>query len=385
MRSINQSRSLRLIFLVTEDWYFVSHRLELAVACLNSGYDVWVITNCTNHLDSLLAAGCSVLPFKMNRRGVSPLGLIREIFTLARMYQRLKPHVVHHVSIRPSLVGSVAAKLTGVKHVVSEITGMGFLYTSGRLAFVRTAVTILLGYLLRSCQVIVQNSDDKEFFIKLGLPIEKLHLIKGSGVNNQKFRPCSRRDGTLVVMFAGRMLWDKGVREFVEAAAILTKSGHHVRFVLVGAPDRFNPTSIPETQLKAWDGKHGVEWWGFQEDMQTVWRSAHIACLPSYREGMPKSLLEASACGIPIVTTDVQGCRDVVQHGVQGLLVPEKNAEALARALDDLIRNSNDRRRMGEQARLRALSEFSQLIIIPQVMAIYRGFVGIDLKPQVST
>ena len=200
----------------------------------------------------------------------------------------------------------------------------------------------------------------------------RLRLIRGAGVNIQTFYPKVPPFGPVVIVLVARMLWDKGVGEFVEAAHYLTKEGVNARFVLVGDPDPANPASIPEATLRNWQGQHGVEWWGRREDMPAVLQGAHIACLPSYREGLPKSLLEAAACGLPIVTTDAPGCREVVRDGVNGLLVPVRDSAALATALGKLIGDPALRRRMGEQSRLLAESEFGQEAIIAQTLAVYR-------------
>jgi len=219
---------------------------------------------------------------------------------------------------------------------------------------------------------IVQNPEDWALLERSGVPAASLRLIRGAGVDVQVFCPVTPPSEPVCIVLASRMLWDKGLGEFVEAARRLTEAGVNARFVLVGEPDPANPASVPESTLRSWHGQHGVEWWGRREDMPSVLQAAHIACLPSYREGLPKSLLEAAACGLPIVTTDAPGCREVVRDGVNGLLVPVRDAEALAAALRKLIDDAELRRSMGEQSRVRAETEFGLETAIAQTLAVYR-------------
>jgi glycosyltransferase involved in cell wall biosynthesis len=218
---------------------------------------------------------------------------------------------------------------------------------------------------------IVQNPEDLALLERSGVALSHLRLIPGAGVDVHVFCPVPPPPEPVRIVLASRMLWDKGVGEFVDAARSLSGAGVNARFILVGDPDPANPSSVPESTLRAWHGEHGVEWWGRREDMTAVLQAAHIACLPSYREGLPKSLLEAAACGLPIVTTDAPGCREVVTDGVTGLLVPVRDADALAAALKKLIDNADLRRCMGEGLRLRAENEFSQDKIIAQTLSVY--------------
>lgn len=366
----------KLLILVTEDWYFVSHRLSLAISAQKQGYDVVVAAREGMMAEIIRNNGIRFIPFSMSRRAGSPL---TEIIKLCILYLRERPDIVHHVALKPVMLGSIARWLVRIPAQVNAIAGLGWLFTSsyGIVRFARPLIRRVLGILLDrpNSLTIVQNPDDFAVLNCSGIHTSRLRLISGAGVDTTVFTPTPAPDGPVTVMLVSRMLWDKGVAEFVEAAKILVESGSYARFILVGDPDPSNPASIPETMLQEWEVTHGVEWWGRREDMVNVWQFAHIACLPSYREGMPKSLLEASACGLPIVTTDVPGCRDVVEHNVQGLLVPAHDVSALAAAIALLIEQPYERSRMGENSRARAVEEFSQEIIVAQTMSVYEEVV----------
>lgn len=359
----------RLVFLVTEDWYFVSHRLALARAAKEAGFEVTVITRCNAECAAIEAAGLRVVPFEMARRGLNPLGLLREVLGVARLYRKLKPDIVHHVALRPVVVGGLAVRLAGVRSVVSAIAGLGFAFTGGRGGWLQQAMRALLRLALARGVVIVQNPDDAAAVQGLGVAPERIRLIPGAGVE-ERFAPRPEPEGRPVVMLASRLLWDKGVGEFVDAARRLKG---RARFVLVGAPDPGNPASVAEGDLHAWVQDGIVEWWGRRDDMAASLNEAHIVCLPSYREGLPKVLLEAMACGRACITTDAPGCRDCVRDGDNGLLVPVKDAAALVAAIEQLLDDQNLRRRMGERGRERAVAEFSQDGVIAATLAVYRG------------
>lgn len=364
----------RLVFLVSEDWYFVSHRLPLAVAAREAGYAVTVITRCNVKCEAIRAAGIEVVPFAMARQGLNPLGLLREVWQLARLYRRFAPDIVHHVALRPVVVGGLAARLAGVRGVVSAIAGMGYVFTEGRKRWLAAVLRALLRPSLKQGWVIVQNPDDARAVAKLMAGTGRIRLIPGAGVDVVRFSPQPEPEGMPVVMLASRLLWDKGIGEFVEAARRLHG---HARFVLVGAPDPGNPASVPDATLRGWVNEGLVEWWGAREDMPAILNGAHVVCLPSYyREGLPKVLLEAMACGRPLITTDAPGCRDCVRDGENGLLVPVKDVPALAEAIERLLADAALRRRMGARGRERAVREFSQERVIEETLAVYREILA---------
>jgi glycosyltransferase involved in cell wall biosynthesis len=361
----------KLLFVVTEDWYFVSHRLPLAIAAKQGGFDVVVATHCGKHCQAILDAGVRVISFKMNRRGLNPLELMHEAYILAEIYRVEKPDVVHHVALRPVVVGGLAARMAGVSRVVSAVTGMGFLFTDGgRSPWIRRVVQRILPGLLARGLTVVQNADDECHLSTFGLPRDRMRLIPGAGVDIARFAPSARPAGIPVVMMASRLLWDKGVGEFIEAARLLR--GRGARFVLVGAIDDYNPASIANTDLERWVHEGVVEWWGHSDDMAATLAQAELVCLPSYREGLPKGLIEAMACGKACVTTDVPGCREAVRNEDNGLLVPARDAAALAVAIGRLLDASDQRHRMGARGRQRAVEEFSQERVIEATMAVYR-------------
>lgn len=361
----------KLLFVVTEDWYFVSHRLALAVAARRDGFDVAVATRFSSHRQAIEDAGLRAIPFGMNRRGLNPLALLREAMELAGICRREHPDVVHLVALRPVVVGGLAARMAGIRRVVSAVTGMGFLFTDGgRLPWIRSAVQRVLPWLLSRGLTIVQNEDDARQLAAFGLCSDRLRLIPGAGVDTKRFTPVVTSEDVPVVMMASRLLRDKGITEFVEAARTLR--GRDARFVLVGAIDADNPASISDAELKRWMAEGVVEWWGQSEDMAATLARANIVCLPSYREGLPKVLLEAMACGKVCVATDVPGCREAVHHEDNGLLVPVKDAAALESAISRLLDHPDERRRMGARGRARAVEEFSQERVIETTLAVYR-------------
>lgn len=372
--------SLKLLFFVTEDWYFCSHRLILAREARRKGFDVLVVTRVTNHGKQIEDEGFKLIPISMVRSGKNPLKELATLWELISIYKSERPDIVHHVAMKPVLYGSFVARITGVPHAVNALAGMGYIFISNHwtAAILRKFVSIAFRMLLNrpSSRVILQNPDDQSLMVKSGiLSPESIALIRGSGVDTQAFLPAPEPQTITTVVLASRMLWDKGVGEFVEAARLLRNKGVNARFVLVGDTDPANPAAVPLAQLEAWNssGSSGaVEWWGRREDMPKVFSDSHIVCLPSYREGLPKVLIEAAACGRPIVATDVPGCREIVLHGKNGLLVPMRNSVALADALERLIEDPSLRHKMGINGRELAVSEFSVEKVISQTLALYQ-------------
>jgi glycosyltransferase involved in cell wall biosynthesis len=374
-------RSPRLLFVVSEDWYFHSHRLALAEAARAEGFDVAVATRVTSHGDAIRQAGIRVIPIRMRRRSMNVMDELRSILELRRIVAAQRPDIIHNVALKPVLHGSIAARLTGQVGVVNAIAGMGYLFTSSapRALLVRPVVTLALRALLdgKANRVIVQNPEDLAFLVEHRM-VRRGHvrLIRGSGVDTTKFMRTGESTGTPVVMLASRMLRDKGIPDFVAAARLLLDEGVTARFVLVGGPDPGNPASIPEDELRKLVKRSGIEWWGPRSDMPTVIGEAHVVCLPTtYGEGVPKVLLEAAACGRPIVATDVQGCREVVQSEVNGLLVPPREPVALAHAIRRLLSEPETRSRMGEAGRELVQREFSVEHVTAATLTIYRDLL----------
>jgi glycosyltransferase involved in cell wall biosynthesis len=275
--------------------------------------------------------------------------------------------------MKPVLYGSLAAHLAGIPHVINALTGMGWLFTSasGFAQCIQVVVRFCLGLWLRRTTVLVQNPDDVRMLQKLGIAEGRIRLTPGSGVDTETFRPGLDDDGVPNVVLPARLLWDKGVGEFVAAADSLKKQGIAARFWLAGEPDPENPSSVPQEEIRGWVAEGIVEHLGWVTDMAGLLSRAHLVCLPSYREGLPKSLIEAAAAGRPIVTTDVPGCRDVVRDGYNGILVPARDSEALAEALARLIGSPAVRREMGRNGRARAIQEFGLAIVVKQILSLY--------------
>lgn len=367
----------KLLYFITEDWYFCSHRLPLALAAQDAGYDVAVVTRVNEHGEAIRRAGIRIIPFDLSRRGMNPISEMAMLARLAVIYWKERPDLVHHVAMKPVLYGSLAARLTGVPYVVNALAGMGYVFSSDQpmARLLRPAIGKAFRMLLSSgrSRLILQNKDDCAMFVrKRFINGERIRLIRGSGVDTAVFSPTPEPAGIPLVMLASRMLWDKGVKEFVEAARQLKNRGIDARFVLVGDTDPHNPSEIPNEQLTAWQEEEVIEWWGRRDDMPTVLAQAHIVCLPSYREGLPKVLLEAASCGRPIVATDTPGCREVVRNGENGLLVPVRSTVELAEAIQSLIENPELRQKMGDRGREIVVSEFAVGKVISETMTVYR-------------
>ena len=378
-----------LLYLVTEDWYFWSHRLPIARAARAAGWEVLVATRVAEHGERIRREGFRLVPIGLRRRSLAPWREVAAIAELARLYRRERPDLVHHVAMKPVLYGSLAAALAGVPAVVNALAGMGYVFTSSgvKARLLRPLIRTAFRWLLDrpNSRLILQNPDDIAAMTgaamtgttvaKGTVTAERVALIRGSGVDIQIFRPREEPEGTPVAVMVSRMLWDKGVGELVEAARLLRRREVPLRVVLVGPPDPDNPASIPERQLRDWDAAGDVAWWGERSDIAEIWAKGQIAVLPSHREGLPKSLLEAAACGRPMVAADVSGCREIVKDGVTGLLVPPSDAGGLADALERLARDPDLRRRLGAAARDLVEREFSEEAVVAQTLALYRSLV----------
>jgi glycosyltransferase involved in cell wall biosynthesis len=301
-----------------------------------------------------------------------------ELFTiwkLFRLYQREKPDLVHHFTIKCVLYGSFAAKLAGVRGVINSVTGLGYVFAEGNVlrSMLKALVIQLYRIALRNTAIIFQNTADRDVFLNYRLITpDQAVVIHGSGVDMDRFAPQGVGESTPpLIVFPGRVLWDKGVGEFVEAARQLRSQGVSARFVIVGGPDDGNPSSLTDTQVREWEKEGIVEWWGWREDMQNVFAQASIVCLPTYYEGLPKVLIEAASCACPIVATDIPGCRQVVKHGVNGLLVPIKDPGAVARVLIELLSSVEQRRAMGRQGRDLVMNNFSEEHVVFATLQVY--------------
>jgi glycosyltransferase involved in cell wall biosynthesis len=371
----------RLLFLITEDWYFWSHRLDLARAARDAGYDVSVATRVQDHGPRIEAERIRVIPISLERRSRRPFRELKAIHELRELYRREKPMIAHHVAMKPILYGAVAARAANVPVVVNAFAGLGsaFIGRSWTTAPFRAVLNKSLAWALAPpcATAVFQNEDDRSLFVAgRMIAANRTRIIRGAGVNLKVFHPQPVPASNPIVLLASRMLWDKGVGEFVEAARLLKSGGTKARFVLVGQSDSHNPTAIPPEQLNQWVRDGLVEWWGHREEMAGVLSEASIVVLPSYREGLPKVLLEAAACGRPIVASDVPGCREIVRPNVNGFLVAAKESTGLARAISNLLADPALRFSMGRKGRELVEQEYSAEGIARQTLNLYRELLG---------
>lgn len=368
----------KLLFLVAEDWYFCSHRLPLARAAVAAGYEVVVATrlNEARHRQAIEAIGGRVIPLGLRRGSHNPWQELRAINEIRAIYRRERPDIVHQVALKPVLYGSLAARLSARPVVVNALAGLGYIFTSsaGKARLLQPLVAAALRWLLNGprSHLILQNPDDQQLLVQRGIvQADRVCQVRGSGVDIQRFAVSAQPEGVPLVILPARLLWDKGVGEFVAAARQLRQAGVVARFALVGATDEENSAAITEEQLLGWQHEGVVERWGLCDDMPAVLAQASIVCLPSYREGLPKALLEAAACGRAMVATDVPGCREIVIHEHNGLLVPARDPLSLAAALQRLLQDGALRERLGENGRRLVEAEFSDEKVIQQTLALY--------------
>jgi glycosyltransferase involved in cell wall biosynthesis len=368
-----------LVYLVTEDWYFLSHRLPMARAARQAGYDVHVVTHVDKGATAITAEGFHLHSVVWRRGSVNPFAFISNIRAVRRHYQAIEPDIVHQVALQPTIVGSLAA--IGLPCVrLNALAGLGFVFTSStpKAWLVRPILRSLLRYVLGHprAAALVQNLDDKAALQSLGVASDKFHLIPGSGVETDRLTPMPEPDGVVTAAFVGRLLDDKGIRPLVRAQELLRQRGVPLRLLIAGDPDPANPVSIPPEEIAQWAHRPGVELLGHVADIREVWRRSHIAVLPSRREGLPKSLLEAAACGRPIVATDVPGCREIARSDLNALLVPPDDPLALADALQRLAQDSGLRARFGAAGRDLVVAAFSADKIGHDIVALYDSLLG---------
>jgi len=368
----------RLLFVITEDWYFIAHWLNLARAARDAGFEVGIATRVAAHGEQIKSEGIRLFPLRfMRRSSMQPWIEMRAIGELTTLYRQWRPAIAHHVAAKPVIYGGRAALRTHVPAVVNALAGLGFVFTSTSLQARALRPIVLSAYrkALRhsNSRLIVQNADDEGLVLSQRLVTASvIRRVGGTGVDVSTFIPGPEPSGIPVILLAARMLVDKGVFEFVEAARIAKARGVTSRFVLVGDTDAENPAAISNAQLRRWHTDGDVEWWGYRTDMPAVINMAHVVCLPSYREGLSTVLLEAAACGRPLIASDVPGCREIAVHNETALLVPPKDSVALADAMQTLAVDAQLRRRLGQRARELVCSNFTVEHVNAQTIAIYR-------------
>jgi len=366
---------MKILLFANTDWYLYNFRRDLALALARRGDEVVLVSPAGEYAARLQGLGFRWVEFPLSRRGMNPLAEISTLRRLVRLYRREKPDLVHHFTIKCVLYGSLAARWSGIRAVVNSITGLGYIFLPGGVLkrILRFFVRLWYRLVLRGSQVIFENEDDRQTFLRFGfIHPEDGHMVPGAGVETRRFVPFPFPAGQPVVVLAARMLWDKGIGEFVEAARRLRGDGIRARLILVGRIDPGNPASIPQEQIKTWVDEGLVEWWGWSDDMPATLAKASIVCLPSYyREGLPTILMEASSCSRPVVTTDWPGCRDAVRDGVSGILVRERDAESLVGALRKLVIDPTLCRQMGANGRVLAEKMFSSEKILADIFIVY--------------
>lgn len=373
---------MKVLLFANTDWYLYNFRRSLALALRDAGHDVLLVSPQGSYGAQLTALGLRWLPAPMDRRSLNPLREAALVWWLRALMRRERIDLMHGFTIKCAVYGSLAARLAGVSARVNAVAGMGYVFTSNdtKARLLRPIVRTLMRTALNGsrARLILQNPADVAQFAHAGIVnTAQVRLIPGSGVDIQRFVPCTdppTPDSVhrLRVLLPARLLWDKGVAEFVEAARLLRREGRAIDMLLAGEPDPGNPAAVPEESLRAWHAEGIVQWLGHVNDMPALLRSVDVVALPSYREGLPKGLIEAAACARPLVTTDVPGCRDVVTHNVSGLLVPARDAQSLANAIARLHDNPTLRAQFGAAARSKALREFDERIVISRTLSVYR-------------
>lgn len=363
----------RLLFVVNAPAFFLSHRLPLAVAARAAGYDVHIATADGDAVVDIERQGFVHHVLPLSRSGRNPVRELSSLVAMWRLFRALRPSLVHLVTIKPVLYGGLMARLAGVPGMVAAVSGLGtvFLSNGGTRKLVQGLYRLALGH--SNSAVIFQNADDRDALRRIGaVRSDQVRLVRGSGVALIDYPCLPEPEGLPVVTMAARLLRDKGVAEFVEAAKILHERGVSAEFRLIGSPDPGNPTSITDAELEQWKTQANVQLLGFCSDIPRQYAESNVVCLPSYREGLPKSLVEAAACGRAVVTTDVPGCRDAIIPRESGVLVPPRDAEALANAIQALLTDPERRRGMGRAGRALAEKEFAIEKIVAAHLAIYR-------------
>lgn len=375
----------KVLMFANTEWYLFNFRLPLAKHLREQGVDVIMVSPFGPYGKKIETEGFRWIGVPMSRRSLNPITEIGLLWRLLKIYQVEKPDIAHHFTIKCVVYGGIVASAARIHGVVSAVTGLGYVFIGNdfKARILRPLVRQMLRYVMDGAnrRLILQNPDDRQIFITAGLiKSDHVRLIAGSGVDTQRFQPRSKRvqleRPCAKVVFAARLLWDKGVAEFVAAAQRLNAQGINAEFVIAGDPDPGNPASIPEETLSKWRELPFISMLGHVTDMAVFLESADVMVLPSYREGLPRSLIEAAAAGLPIVTTDVPGCRETVENGVNGFLTPVRDSSALAEAMLKILEDPELAKKMGVTGRAKALSEFDERLVFSKTLDVYRELVS---------
>lgn len=370
-----------ILFVTNVEWFFLSHRMPLARAMRDRGARVVIAAADTGRAAEITGEGFEFVPLPFSRRGTNVLAELRTLAAIVALYRRLRPALIHQISIKPVLYGSIAARLAGRPPVVNAISGLGYLFAEGNVhpalrRVVERVYRVALGG--ARTRTIFQNPEDRDEFVARGLVREdSTVLVRGSGVDCARFAESPEPAGAPVVMFAGRLLWEKGFGEFVEAARLTRERGVSARFVLVGPADDDNPTAVQASQIAPHVDAGTIEWWGPRRDMPAVLAASTIVVLPTfYKEGLPKVLLEAAAVGRALVATDIPGCREIVRDGVNGYLIPVRDALTLADRVQALVADGALRARFAAASRRIAVEEFSEQRVVGDTLRLYDALLA---------
>jgi len=378
-RSPLDSAKPRLLYVVTEDWAFLSHRLPMARAAREGGFEVHVATRVSNGAAAIEAERFVLHPIPFARGSLSAVATLSTVAALRRVHRKVKPVLTHHVALQACVLGMLAS-LGRPCACVNAFIGLGYSFTSGtgKARAVRTIVGSLLRFLVnrKNSIALVQNNDDMSALMSLGIAKDRIALIPGSGVDVNRFTPLAEPVGAPTFGFVGRLLDDKGIRTLVAAHRLLRRRIPDANLLIAGAPDPANPASVTETEARSWNDEVGITWLGHVTDIAAFWAKAHVAVLPSRREGFPLSLMEAAACGRALIASDVPGCRELVLHDQNGLLFPVDDVMALADAMTRLAADPQLRARYAMAARKRAVNEFSASMIGRQTVALYQRLLS---------
>ena len=363
------------------DWFVISHRLCIAREASKQGWDVFVACEDTGRKNEIEVDGITFVDFKFSRSGTNPLNEIITLSKFLKLYKEINPDVVHHVTLKPVTYGTLVGKFLKVKGILNAVSGLGYNFTGDRKGVVQTLMIKLMrfGFNRRNVTFIFQNEDDQKALDELKITTikNKVERIKGSGVDLDIFSESEFPSfDRIKVLLPVRMLWDKGVKELREASGLLkNKYKDKFQFILAGMADEDNKAGVPAQYLQEWQDGDYVKWIGYQKDMVSVYHDSHIVVLPSYREGMPKTLIEACAIGRPIITTDAIGCRECVDEGINGYKVPVYSIKELAEAIEKLALDQGAIIKMGKASRLKAEREFDVKNVVQKHLSIYE-----DLK-----
>ncbi len=371
----------KILFVTNVDWFFISHRLVIAEEAKKKGYEVIVAAQDTGRSQEIRDKGIKFINLSFSRSGTNPFIELKTVINFFILYKKINPDIVHHITLKPVIYGSIIAKILRIRGVVNAISGLGYNFTKGRESLIQKAMLYIMkfGFRRKNLVVIFQNENDQEELVILGIinHFNEIKRIKGSGVDLELYCELPFPDFNIVkILFPSRMLWDKGVKELREASIILKeKYSNKVHFVLSGLADEDNKAGVTPTYMKDWEDGTYISWIGYQKNMVEVYKNSHIVVLPSYREGMPKSLIEACAIGRAIVTTNAIGCKETVDEGVNGFKVSVANSRDLSNALEKLINNHDLIKQMGHNSRAKAEREFDVKNVVEQHLEIYNSLL----------